>query len=1101
MSDQTNGEALETFAMKQMAGMDPLKSGGEIGKRLIPQIIDAYAEHEPDRIWGAQARSDTIEDGLNNITFKQLAHLVDILAWFIHDKIGRGRDYETISYIGSSDLRYCPFAWAAVKCGYQTLLPSTRNSESGNLSLLYDSNCTKFFCSPEWIPQVERLKQTKNDLQIFEIPTIDQMLATPAKHFPYTKTFEEAENDPIICCHTSGSTGAPKPIQLTNHYFAAYDNHRKIPQIKGRGRNVDYATFDTADCAYYYNTFPPFHIAGIIAQGMIPILYNTTVLLGPIHKPPSGEICNEILKRMPIHSIYTPPTVLEQLLLEPGGLERAGQCNFIIFSGGPLAPSTGDQVAKVTDLGQYIGSTEIGIIPGICPSPETWRYFEFHPVFNCELEHVTEDQFELVVPHDDTLDWIRPAPYRIAPTKWRTKDLFKQHPEKSFAYRFHGRADDIVVLGNGEKFNPVTMEAIIQGAPFLAGALIVGQGKFQAALIVEPKEDTLPGDAQDKLVESIWPWVQKANVDGPAHAQIFRSKILLTRSEKPLVRAGKGTIVRQKSTEAYEDEIDALYTDRVEDPSTIDGLPDLQPPFTTESFTTFICAYLGSLLSWEVKPEDDVFVLGMDSLQTNQIVNALKSRLHNQVADISFITPKSIYHHPTPLALAKFCAGSLGDGAEVNGVEDPETQRVRRMEDMFKRTIADLPRKQLNETNPKATRSSPRKRARTNGGLTNGSATTSLTVALTGSTGTLGTNVLQTLLEDPKISKVYCLDRSATAAERQTKSFDARGISHLLDNSKVVFLKASFGPSKFGFKDAAFKKLLAEVDVIIHNAWKVDFNHQLESFETEHIRSIRNLINWAHQSPRHPRILFVSSLSSVSQWSVHHTGPVPETAIDDFRVAQSLGYGESKHVAERILQEAAVHSGVNAGILRVGQIAGSTRPNGTTWNPAEYLPSLIQSSLTLGRVPKTLPGAIDWIPVDALANIIVDIVHGTQGTGRLEVFNIINPRTTSWEDLLPALQRHRSTETPLLPIEFPEWVKLLSRVDVNSGQEVAAIPAAKLLDFYEGMQQDDEKYGARLLCETRNGENVSKTMSALTPISKDLMEIWLEQWQFGSKPQ
>ena len=118
-SSVTNGETVETFAMKNMATMDPLKSGGEIGKRLIPQIIDAYARHEPDRIWGSQARSDDITTGFNELTFKQLAHCMDYLAWFIHHSIGPTTSFECISYIGVADLRYCPFAWAAVKCGYQ----------------------------------------------------------------------------------------------------------------------------------------------------------------------------------------------------------------------------------------------------------------------------------------------------------------------------------------------------------------------------------------------------------------------------------------------------------------------------------------------------------------------------------------------------------------------------------------------------------------------------------------------------------------------------------------------------------------------------------------------------------------------------------------------------------------------------------------------------------------------------------------------------------------------------------------------------------------------------------------------------------------------
>lgn len=54
------------------------------------------------------------------------------------------------------------------------------------------------------------------------------------------------------------SLGAPRPIVLTNWYFAAYDNHRKLSHIEGRP-NVDYASFDM-NGDRYYNTFPPFHV-------------------------------------------------------------------------------------------------------------------------------------------------------------------------------------------------------------------------------------------------------------------------------------------------------------------------------------------------------------------------------------------------------------------------------------------------------------------------------------------------------------------------------------------------------------------------------------------------------------------------------------------------------------------------------------------------------------------------------------------------------------------------------------------------------------------------------------------------------------------------
>ena len=67
------------------------------------------------------------------------------------------------------------------------------------------------------------------------------------------------------------------------------------------------------------------------------------------------------------------------------------------------------------------------------------------------------------------------------------QDLFKPHPRDSKLWQFFGRVDDIVVLSNGHKFNPVTAEQFIQENPLVSGALITGQGRPQAALLLELK--------------------------------------------------------------------------------------------------------------------------------------------------------------------------------------------------------------------------------------------------------------------------------------------------------------------------------------------------------------------------------------------------------------------------------------------------------------------------------------------------------------------------------------------------------------------------------------------------------------------------------------
>lgn len=97
-------------------------------------------------------------------------------------------------------------------------------------------------------------------------------------------------------------------------------------------------------------------------------------------------------------------------------------------------------------------------------------------------------------------------------------------------------------MSNGEKFNPVPSEAIIAGHHLLSGSLIVGQGRFQAALLVEADEMAAPTES---LIEIIWPTVERANTQAPSHARIIRSMIKVAEPGKRFERAVKGTIIRK----------------------------------------------------------------------------------------------------------------------------------------------------------------------------------------------------------------------------------------------------------------------------------------------------------------------------------------------------------------------------------------------------------------------------------------------------------------------------------------------------------------------------------------------------------------------------
>lgn len=85
---------------------------------------------------------------------------------------------------------------------------------------------------------------------------------------------------------------------------------------------------------------------------------------------------------------------------------------------------------------------------------------------------------------------------------------------------------------------------------------------------------------------------------------------------------------------------------------------------------------------------------------------------------------------------------------------------------------------------------------------------------------------------------------------------------------------------------------------VIHNAWKVDFNHALSSFES-HIAGTRKLLDFCSALPRPAKLLFTSSVSATYRWDVA-LGPVPEEAMPNPQVAAANGYGASKFVVEQV---------------------------------------------------------------------------------------------------------------------------------------------------------------------------------------------------------
>lgn len=729
-------------------------------------------------------------------------------------------------------------------------------------------------------------------------------------------------------------------------------------------------------------------------------------------------------------------------------------------------------------------------------------------VCTVDMKHVHTDVYELTIPNPARLAWIHTIRHTFPEVDvWRTNDHYKQHPTNPKLFTFRGRGDDVIVLSNGEKFQPVTTESIIQSHPDIEGALVLGTGRFQPALIVEPRAPVV--DAQT-FIEQIWPIVQKANQEAAAHGRIFRNKIIITSPDKPLVRAGKGSIIRPKSTALYVDEVEALFSSAGVDKEL--GTLSEDQVKDVVALKISIRKYVQSILPDLPKDPDedkaDFFAYGLDSVQTIDLASGLRAqfRPHLEPALLSTIAPKEIYANSSVESLARFIGGLL-----ALTTDEAVTNREARMKAMLELYTNNLPardevikRHEVIKVNsfphtngnppefgsPGANeRSSSNGIAAVNGNLeakTN-SLGSPLCVLLTGSTGSLGMQLLQALLQGPQISKVICLNRAHDALQRTKTAFSQRGITP--DLSKAVFHKAQFSDLHFGLLPGVYTTLQDEVQVIIHNAWNVNFNQSLESFQ-DHIHGVRNFISLSTSSTLHPRLMFVSSISSVANWAACYPDAklVPEASLTevDYSVALPMGYGESKHVSERMLAIASATSGVKVDILRLGQVAGPIAPDGGCWNKSEWFPSLIQTSKSLGYLPDALMD-VDWIPADILAHNIRDLVHYDHEG--IQTYNLINPHGRSWKDLVPFVQELIGGNV----VSLKEWTERLRQIDGNDVKEVAAKPALKILDWFSGIATALESGQEQLKYATIHGVQASETMAKLGPVSQEWMTHWLER--------
>ncbi|KAF3042114.1 putative secondary metabolism biosynthetic enzyme [Didymella heteroderae] len=915
-----------------------------------------------------------------------------------------------------------------------------------------------------------------------------------------------ASYDPIFVLHTSGSTGTPKPIIYTHEWVSRCFGSTTIPAVDG---TVDFGHYITSGTLFL--TLPPFHIAGV-GLGLILALFHGYITAYPLPgPPPTTEALLTAISNTDIDWACVSPVVVDELGKREDLLNAAAsRLKYIFYAGGSVPKASGDVVARKLPLWTILGSSEAGMMPLIhetrgYDNAEDWVYMRFNPALKSEMRHLHDDFYELVLVRNEGTESFQPV-FTLFPAdeEFRTRDLFRPHPSKDGLWRYHSRIDDVIVFLNGEKTNPISFEHQVTGHPEVKAVLVLGAQRFEAGLLVESTNDTqLTEKGKEAFIDRIWPMVQKANELTPAHARVARNKIVLVDPSKPMARAGKGTVQRATTLALYAAEIDQLYEQEEADDT----------PTERKTPAQSLRALVRNAVAEVVSIDDiDLFQLGLDSLGALRLQRVLKKILPN-----ASISNSTVYNNPSVNALvsaledviAKVETSVTESGPQeandaVGGAQEGMDEA--RMPKSTENTSIDELETVLKVFSEKVNAIAARQ-----GTLALNLSTAGATILLTGTTGAIGSYVLDILLGRPDVAHVYCLNRTTDAQERQANNNQSRGLATDFSPERVTFLNGDLTESDFGLPAEDYTRLLESVTHVVHNAWPVNFSLPLAAF-TPSIEGVVTLIQFAARSKRNSSLQFYSSIASVFN---HPASEVAETIDDNLTSPLPGGYGQSKFVAERLVDQACSTLSIRGSVVRIGQIAGAAR-TASGWNRHEWLPSLVTTSAYIGALPDTLADGGDevkWVPIDHLAAVLVELAlipdDSLLEADGAAVYHIEHPNPVTWSSILPvikssldcSLDKSGVVKQPVQLVSYEQWLSVLRAKSLEAEQDanvdyaklVRRIPGVKLIDFYEGLQ-DGAARGLNLALSMQRTCALSPSLPKMEPLEGSWIAGWVREW-------
>ena len=274
-------------------------------------------------------------------------------------------------------------------------------------------------------------------------------------------------------------------------------------------------------------------------------------------------------------------------------------------------------------------------------------------------------------------------------------------------------------------------------------------------------------------------------------------------------------------------------------------------------------------------------------------------------------------------------------------------------------------------------------------------------VILTGATGFLGVHVLYAYLKNTD-GKITCLIRRGRyeTAEKRMKTM-------------LMYYFGEMMPELFGKRifcvdgDITVPESLSaleasDADAVINCAACVKHFAKDDILDRINVRGVENLIDFCVRSKK--RLVQISTISVGGEIGTRNLQKLREDMLY-FGQNVDNDYVRTKFLAERAILNARVNRGLDAVILRVGNLMGRHTDGEFQINfeTNAFMRSL-WAYIRLGQVPVTiLEQPAEFSPIDSVANAVLTLAGADS---RFSIFHVNNNHAVTMADLMAVVRQH-----------------------------------------------------------------------------------------------